>query len=529
MNNRERIIDLKALCRGILGKWRLLLIFALIGALVMGGLEGYSQYKVYQKSRDQAGTDQEASEEKSASKAEELKLIGDMLDQRNAYFTGSIMSRIDPAKEGMASADLIVRFNVTNAGAEGTAQNTEGTAQGTEAQSTEGAAQNAQAAQNTEGTAQNTEAQNAQAEAGTDEARAQAAEIVLSDGQSVKVYANDTIGLTKSLNALSFYGSYATVRSDLTEAARALNETPESLRELITVTDSNKNDYMVTLKVIYPTQEGARQILDTLIPQLEDLHAEADSIYGAHSFTIANVSSGVVVDANQIKWANSRVTEINALANARKSLDKNIAAGSSSSGAVEISKKDVLTASAKKAVTGLAAGLIGAAVLIALWLLMTGKVLSARELNRQYGLYRIACVPVRKYSALKGIDKLVAGIDAQYYNHTKRDTCMQVADANMQGIMRGSAQIALISDLPLEYIKKVAGELNKAGKANNSGMRYFAVSGAEQTADTVQVIDRCDAAVLVARAGSSTYKGVADVLDMADLLDRKAAGSIVFM
>lgn len=511
MNNRERIIDLKALCRGILGKWRLLLIFALIGALVMGGLEGYSQYKAYQKSRDQAGTDQEASEEKSASKAEELKLIGDMLDQRNAYFTGSIMSRIDPAKEGMASADLIVRFNVTNAGAEGTGQNTEGAAQGTEAQSTEGAAQNAQA------------------EAGTDEARAQAAEIVLSDGQSVKVYANDTIGLTKSLNALSFYGSYATVRSDLTEAARALNETPESLRELITVTDSNKNDYMVTLKVIYPTQEGARQILDTLIPQLEDLHAEADSIYGAHSFTIANVSSGVVVDANQIKWANSRVTEINALANARKSLDKNIAAGSSSSGAVEISKKDVLTASAKKAVTGLAAGLIGAAVLIALWLLMTGKVLSARELNRQYGLYRIACVPVRKYSALKGIDKLVAGIDAQYYNHTKRDTCMQVADANMQGIMRGSAQIALISDLPLEYIKKVAGELNKAGKANNSGMRYFAVSGAEQTADTVQVIDRCDAAVLVARAGSSTYKGVADVLDMADLLDRKAAGSIVFM
>lgn len=511
MNNRERIIDLKALCRGILGKWRLLLIFALIGALVMGGLEGYSQYKAYQKSRDQAGTDQEASEEKSASKAEELKLIGDMLDQRNAYFTGSIMSRIDPAKEGMASADLIVRFNVTNAGAEGTGQNTEGAAQGTEAQSTEGAAQNAQA------------------EAGTDEARAQAAEIVLSDGQSVKVYANDTIGLTKSLNALSFYGSYATVRSDLTEAARALNETPESLRELITVTDSNKNDYMVTLKVIYPTQEGARQILDTLIPQLEDLHAEADSIYGAHSFTIANVSSGVVVDANQIKWANSRVTEINALANARKSLDKNIAAGGSSSGAVEISKKDVLTASAKKAVTGLAAGLIGAAVLIALWLLMTGKVLSARELNRQYGLYRIACVPVRKYSALKGIDKLVAGIDAQYYNHTKRDTCMQVADANMQGIMRGSAQIALISDLPLEYIKKVAGELNKAGKANNSGMRYFAVSGAEQTADTVQVIDRCDAAVLVARAGSSTYKGVADVLDMADLLDRKAAGSIVFM
>ena len=319
------------------------------------------------------------------------------------------------------------------------------------------------------------------------------------------------------------------MRSDLTDAATALGETPESLRELITVTDSNKNDYMVTLKVIYPTEEGARQILDALIPQLEDLHAEADSIYGPHSFTITNVTSGVVVDTNQIKWANSRVTEINALANARKSLDKNIADGSSSSGAAEISKKDVLKATAKKAVTGLAAGLIGAAVLIALWLLVTGKVLSARELNRQYGLYRIACVPVRKYSALKGIDKLVAGIDAQYYNHTKRDTCMQVADANMQGLMRGSAQIALISDLPLEYVKKVAGELNKAGKTNNTGMRYFAVSGAEQTADTVQVIDRCDAAVLVARAGSSTYKGVADVLDMADLLDRKAAGSIVFM
>ena len=517
MNNRERIIDLKALCRGILGRWRLLLILALAAALILGGMEGYTQYRAYQKSLTAADTEPENAEATGTSKSEELRMISEILEKRNDYFTGSILSRIDPAQEGFASADMIVRFpqdavvpeglDLTEAGADGAAT---------------GSAGNAQAAGTTAeaGTAAGT---GTEAGAGTDTGAGTAA------GKAAAANTSDSIGLSLSLNAMSYYTAAATMRSDLTGAAQALGEDPASLRELITVTDSNKTDYMVTIKVVYPTQDGARQILDSLITQIQDSHAQAEEIYGPHTLQIANVNSAVIVDTSMLKWANTRLTEINALANSRKTLDKNISGGTTSPGTEQISKRKMAAAVAGKGAAGLLAGLIGGMILIALWLLVRGKVLSGRELNRQFGLYRIACVPARKYENLKGIDRLAASIDAGYYNSTKRGVCMQVADANMRGIMRGSAQVALIGDLPAEAMDKVAAELNKAGKANGSGMRYFAVSGSEQTPETVRTLDSCDIAVLVARAGTSSYKGAADVLDMADLLDRKAAGSIVFM
>ena len=521
MNNTERVIDLKALCRGILGRWRLLLILALAAALILGGMEGYAQYRAYQKSLTAADNEPENAEATGTSKSEELQMISEILDKRNAYFTGSILSRIDPAQEGFASADMIVRFPQD-------AQIPEGLDLAEASVSGENAAAggNAQAAGMTEaGTAAGTGT-----EAGTGaEAGAGAAQAGTAAGKAAAAGTSDAIGLSLSLNAMSYYTAAATMRSDLTEAAQALGEDPASLRELITVTDSNKTDYMVTIKVVYTTQDGASRILDSLITQIQNSHAQAEEIYGPHTLQIANVNSAVIVDTNMLKWANTRLTEINALANSRKTLDKNISGGTASPKTEQVSRRKMAAAVAGKGITGLLAGLIGGMILIALWLLVRGKVLSGRELNRQFGLYRIACVPARKYENLKGIDKLAASIDAGYYNSTKRGVCMQVADANMRGIMRGSAQVALIGDLPAESMDKVAAELNKAGKANGSGMRYFAVSGAEQTPETVRILDSCDTAVLIARAGSSSYKGVADVLDMADLLDRKAAGSIVFM
>ena len=45
----------------------------------------------------------------------------------------------------------------------------------------------------------------------------------------------------------------------------------------------------------------------------------------------------------------------------------------------------------------------------------------------------------------------------------------------------------------------------------------------------VEAIGNCDAAVLVAMAEISTYKGTGDVLDAVRLLGREVAGSIVLM
>jgi hypothetical protein len=103
-----------------------------------------------------------------------------------------------------------------------------------------------------------------------------------------------------------------------------------------------------------------------------------------------------------------------------------------------------------------------------------------------------------------------------------------VADAGIRSLMRRDAQIALVSDLPTEYVEKLAAEMNKLGQGSGA-IRYFAVPCVQQTPDSIEALDNCDAAVLVAKAESSTYKGTGDVLDAAGLLGREVIGSIVLM
>ena len=473
MNRRERIIDIKALLRCTLEKWRLLIIAGLICAAVMGGMEGYTQYKAYRKGVEaEAAQAEEAaasagSQESASLKDQELKMMSDRLEEKNRYYSESILGKIDPANEGFASADLIISARP-----------------------------------------------------------AQTADQAESDSEYNYIR-------SREFNILNFYTNAALYRTDLTEAAEALGTRAQLLGELITVTDSNKSDSMITIKVIYPTQEGAKTILDSVVGQVSDLYAEAQRTYGEHTFTIANEVSSTIVDTAMYKWSNNRAAEITALINSRKTLDKNLSSGTTTAKkAVTISKKSAVKAAVKRGAIGLLAGIFGALALVALYLIMTGVVLSGRELNRQYSLRRIACIPGRKYGSLKGPDKWVASIDSAYYNHPNRATCVQVANANLETLLGAAgrdAQVAMVGDLSDEYLEKAAAEFTKTARAAGSRVRYYAVPLSSQTPEGVEAIRRCDAAVLVAKAGRSTYKGVGDVLDTAELLGRDVAGSVVFV
>ena len=473
MNRRERIIDIKALLRCTLEKWRLLIIAGLICAAVMGGMEGYTQYKAYRKGVEaEAAQAEEAaasagSQESASLKDQELKMMSDRLEEKNRYYSESILGKIDPANEGFASADLIISARP-----------------------------------------------------------AQTADRAESDSEYNYIR-------SREFNILNFYTNAALYRTDLTEAAEALGTRAQLLGELITVTDSNKSDSMITIKVIYPTQEGAKTILDSVVGQVSDLYAEAQRTYGEHTFTIAKEVSSTIVDTAMYKWSNNRAAEITALINSRKTLDKNLSSGTTTAKkAVTISKKSAVKAAVKRGAIGLLAGIFGALALVALYLIMTGVVLSGRELNRQYSLRRIACIPGRKYGSLKGPDKWVASIDSAYYNHPNRATCVQVANANLETLLGAAgrdAQVAMVGDLSDEYLEKAAAEFTKTARAAGSRVRYYAVPLSSQTPEGVEAIRRCDAAVLVAKAGRSTYKGVGDVLDTAELLGRDVAGSVVFV
>ena len=484
MYKKERIVDLKALTRCVLEKWKGILVVALIAAVLFGGLKGFSLYKVYKQGQAQAEVETVPEEDsQGASKAIEMRRINKQLDLKNAYFTESIMGDIDPTKEGFASADVIVSIN--DEMGEAPTQ--------TEEAAQEGAAEGA-------------------AEAGSAEMQTGAPQ----------EYAKTQ---NREMTILNYYGNSAIYRIDLTNAAQQLGTTANKLYELVSFKYSSNKNSFITIKVIYPNKEGAKLILDEVIAQLRQMEPEAQAQYGAHTMTVANELSATINDTSMYKWAYNRTTEIVQLINSKKTLDKNLSSGADV--VVEkTSKRDVVKGAAKQACAGAVGGILACVFLIVLYLLATGKVLSARELNNHFGLQKIACVPGRKFSTRKGLDKLVASIDASYYNHPKRAVCLQAADAGLGILFNRGAQVALVSDLKAEYLDKICAELNKSGSGK---IRYYSVPCSEQTPEALAAIENCDAAVVVARAERSSYKGVGDVLSILSLLGREAVGSIVFM
>ena len=499
MQNRERVIDVRALLRCVLEKWRLILLAGLVICAVLAGKEGYAQYKLYQEGQ-QASTEQAPVVNEAGTKAAELKRINDVIENKNTYFVNSILGKIDPAKEGRATADLVVMTGADMT-AEAAVQTPEAPAEGTEA-------------------AQETQTETAAGQETAAEA--------VQETQAAQPAENETDRRMRTTSLVNYYISCVNYRIDYTAVAKELGVDAVLIPELVSVTDSIKDDNMASITVIYPTEEGAVKIRDAILVQVSALTVQAQEQYGRHTLQIVNEASAVVQDSSLYKWAYTRTSEITSLINNRKTLEKNLSSGVTAPSVAKISKRDAAMAAARQGVIGLAAGIIGAMIVIAFYLIAAGKVLSGRELNRHYGLRRIACVPGRKYGTLKGLDKLAVSVDAGYYNHPKRSVCLQVADAGIRSLMRRDAQIALVSDLPTEYVEKLAAEMNKLGQGSGAS-RYFAVPCVQQTPDSIEALDNCDAAVLVAKAESSTYKGTGDVLDAAGLLGREVIGSIVLM
>ena len=466
MQSRERIIDIKALIRCVVEKWRLLLLVGFLAGVVLAGIKGYSQYKLYKLSQGQQET---AAQESGSQKGQILNVMHVAEVEREEYYTNSILGKINPHKEGKATADILVSIP----------------------------------------------ANTAPAAAGGEPAAA---------GGEPAAQENSV----KPQNIVNYYASTVLYRIDYTQAAEELGEDPALLGELVTAVPGTTDPSQLSVAVIYPTPEGAEVILDSILTQVRAARAEAQRIYGNHELLIVNEASGVVVDEELFKWANNRVVEIMALVNSQKTVGNNFTS-SGSARIATVTQKDVAKTAVKWGVTGLIAGVVMTMVLIVIYLLAAGKVLSGREFNRHFGLRKIACVPGRKFTILKGLDKWAASIDSAYYNHPQRSVCLQVADANVRAAVRPDAQIALVGDLAPEYLDKLAAEMNKSGASSGLRASYFGIPCMEQTPESVDSIMNCDAAVIVARAEKSCYKDAEDVLDACALLGREVIGSIVLM
>ena len=375
MQSRERIIDIKALIRCVVEKWRLLLLVGFLAGVVLAGIKGYSQYKLYKLSQGQQET---AAQQTGSQKSQVLNVMRDAEADRKEYCINSILGKINPHKEGKATADILVSIPANTAPA---AAGGEPAATGGEPAAAEGEP----AAQRRTCGGPTGRGQNPQ-------------------------------------NIVNYYASTVLYRIDYTQAAEELGEDPALLGELVTAVPGTTDPSQLSVAVIYPTPEGAEVILDSILTQVRAARAEAQRIYGNHELLIVNEASGVVVDEELFKWANNRVVEIMALVNSQKTVGNNFTS-SGSARIATVTQKDVAKTAVKWGVTGLIAGVVMTMVLIVVYLLAAGKVLSGREFNRHFGMKKIACVPSRKFTILKGLGQM-GGFYRQRLLQSSAEKCL---------------------------------------------------------------------------------------------------------
>ncbi len=482
MNRNPRIVDVKALMKCVLEMWKGILLLAVVAALLLGGMKGFKTYKSMkapaQESTSEGTTSgdvAEADEQAITTPAQELSVVNKAIENRNEYIANSIKMQIDPYHEGRATVDVIVEV-----------ENTE-----------------------------------------TEEEPASEVEISettteTSGSKSLIVFSNRS---RRENNILGYYMKAADSRIDFTALADEMGTKPVYLEELVTIPAGSIGSNKATIQVIYPDEAGAQRILEYVIEQLSAASVQAQTEYEAHTVKFVNRSVSTEVDKELYPYVNSRLNEVNGLYSGLDQLKGSIGTGAGSTSDVQTGMKDVAKAFVKYAIAGFVGATFGLAFLYAVILLLMGTVLSGRELNTQYSLCRIACIPSKRRTKAKGLDKLIASIDGGYYSNDSIPESYMVANTAVTKMAAAGSRIALISDLPEEYLGQVAERLQKLNGRRR--IEYVAISCEEETAENINAFSACDAAVLVAARKKSTYRKTEDILEMARRYEKAVIGSIV--
>ncbi len=473
MNKTPRIIDIKALIKCMLEMWKIVAALSALLAVLLGGVKGFQTFRTMRNS--ETAVEEEISEAGATSAAAEdaentevssektLTVFDDALNAKRYYAEHSLKMQIDPYREGRATVDIIVDIPMPSSEGETT----------------------------------------------TSDAMAEYSDLTLREN-----------------NILDYYVTTATDRIDFTELAQEMETEPVYLEELVSVTKDEQATNKATVQVIYFDEEGARRILDYVTAQLTAVQEQAQAEYEPHTVKLVNESVATVVDKEQYAFVNTRINEINSLYSSIDQLEGYVGTSSGSSDVtVQIGMGDVIKAFVKYAVVGFFAGVVVLEFLYAVVLLLAGSVLSGRELDTQYSLQKIACIPSKRRVRERGIDRLIARIDGKYYSNSSVQECYQVAAALISRMDIPGNRVAVVSDLPAEYLAQVIEKLQRAGGRRR--IEYIAVPFLEETQDTVNAFIACDAVVLVAARKVSSYRNVSDILERVESYEKPVLGSVV--
>ena len=504
MESGERVIDLLALIRTVLKKWRRMLIFgilfALLSAVYFGVLKSGKAVEV---------VDSEVSVENESPNnyAAELEIIDNSIANKNRYIQNSKLLQLDPNAVSRAYIRFSIQMDDTEESSEA-----EGTGE-------EVAVQEVLDEQQVQEISSADMADTAGADmAGAGENG--------SDSIS-KVYLDDSS--RKAVLILRHYINAVNYDTDYEKLASQLGMEKEYIRELVWASVEDEAALSGNIQAVYSDEENAVMIAEQALEILKEEKAAATGLYGRHKVIVEPAVVRTTSDRSYNTQLKERLQEMNDLKTQKDNFQKNfnltekmVEKLSDTGSENKISRKELV----KYIVLGFILGCLLFLLVYAIFLVAAGVLLSSRELGRMFGMNKLAVVPDSRMKS--GLDRLISGIGSDRFSSRDERIAYQIAAENICEQLSGlsdSGSVAVVTDLEEETAFGAGQILEEFLKENN--IRAEVLPHLNQSPKELSELKSCDASVLLLRGGSSRLRHVSEFKNTLHTYKKTVLGSIV--
>ncbi len=304
---------------------------------------------------------------------------------------------------------------------------------------------------------------------------------------------------------LDAYSSYLNNEIDWEPLAKEMDTEPQYLMELAGVSKDYSTGRL-TLSAKHNNPGDAKRVLDYIIEHADSYEDTAKDEFGDFSIKKRDPVETEIMDSSLQNLINNKATELKNLENSLNQLEQSYnkleppAVPSTLGKSAAI--KNAITFGAKIFGISLAA----MAVLIALIILISRRVLSADELNKTFNLKEIATFKPKE--------------DTKENAAAKYDVISECVERYSEG----AKKILLVGGAPKTQVNRLIKELSS--RLKDVSVAY--VENVDDTKDSIEMLKAADAVVFVEKVGKSGYRRIEDNFDRVVNWDKPIAGSIVY-
>ena len=287
---------------------------------------------------------------------------------------------------------------------------------------------------------------------------------------------------------------------------------------------TSTNDYNVlNISARYMDREGAEKILQYIIDNMGIQLDELKQAYG--DFKLIMVSKDVRTELRNNMWWNEKADEINKLMTTRTNLLKNKtnleAEAETAPTKPKLSKKKMLL----QGIVYGAAGAVLCAVVLAAYLLLSGKLLAPSEVNGELGLKELAYFPQTHLGKkkIKGLTYRFANAGRGLSKDMSYDDYYLIALSELGDNDGKSQKIGLLGDVSRDVLENLGKALEEKDEKGNE---FIALPALSENVSSRKALNECDSVILVNMIEKSRVKNIRKLMEIVDGREIEVKGSI---